>query len=121
MQKYDKASSEIDYARLSAFAFDRAKGSRNKVFRCPATIQNTGAVPSECAHDRYLRRKCIDWQTSYMPLPKKLNPIDCKNIIKTLIERILLNGINLLKMVLSLISIDWVFMFKMKRNTFHSV
>ena len=84
MQKYNKASSEIDYARIFAFVFDRAKGTRIKVFRCPATIQKTGAFRVECAHDKYFRRKRIGWQTYYKQLPKELNPIVCKNIIRNL-------------------------------------
>ena len=52
VQKYNKASSEIDYARIFAFVFDRAQGSRIKVFRCPATIKKIGAFRAECAQDK---------------------------------------------------------------------
>ena len=83
-EKSTKALSENEYTRTFASVCIRAKAKRFKAFRCSSTIRQTRVFCAQGAHDKNSTFDRKDWHTNSMPLPKEVDPIECKNIIRNL-------------------------------------
>ena len=55
-----------------------------KASRSSATTSKTRVVCAQGVHDKFYRNNRMDWHTSSMPLPKDLDLIECRKIIRTL-------------------------------------
>ena len=58
--------------------------SRKEMRSIRATLRNTRVLCAQGAHSNYDRHDRKDWHTNSMPLPKELDPDECKNIILNL-------------------------------------
>ena len=72
LQNRTEAPTVIDYSRLFASVFIRAKRKRIKHFRFSATFQKTCVFCAQGAHDKFHRHNRRDWHFNSMPPTKEL-------------------------------------------------
>ena len=84
LQNCNEAPSAIEYTRTFASVFIGAKVKIKTAFRCSATIQKTPVFCALGAYDKKSRHDRMDWHNNTMPLPKQVDPNDCKYSIQNL-------------------------------------
>ena len=75
-----QAPSDIHHTKTQATVYVRAKAKRIKTFKCEAYIK---AEKVWCSQTFTSSRRCdrLQWGQNTLELPKKLDPIECKNMI----------------------------------------
>ena len=78
-----QAPSDIQHTKTQATVYVRAKAKRIKAFKCEAYIKTEKVWCSQTftSSRRYDR---LQWGQNKLELPKKLDPIECKNMIRYL-------------------------------------
>ena len=78
-----QAPSDIQHTKTQATVYVRAKAKRIKAFKCEAYIKTEKVWCSQTfsSSRRYDRLK---WEQNISELPKRLDPIECKNMIRYL-------------------------------------
>ena len=78
-----QAPSDIQHTRTQATVYVRAKAKRIKAFKCEAYVKTekvwcSQTITSSRRYDR------LQWGQNKLELPKILDPIECKNMIRYL-------------------------------------
>ena len=78
-----QAPSDIQHTRIQATVYVRAKAKRIKAFKCEAYVKTERVWCSQTfkSSGRYDR---LQWGQNTLELPKILDPIECKNMIRYL-------------------------------------
>ena len=78
-----QAPSDIQHTKTQATVYGRAKAKRIKAFKCEAYIK-TEKVWCSQTFSSSRRYDCLQWKQNTVELPKILDPIECKNMIRFL-------------------------------------
>ena len=73
-----------EYTGIFAYVFLCAKKKIIKTLRCSAFAQMNRFFCAQGAHHKCYRHSRMDWHTNSPPLPKELDPTECKSIIRNL-------------------------------------
>ena len=75
-----QAPSDIQHTKTQATVYVRAKAKRTKAIKCEAFIK-TEKVWCSQTFTSNRRHNRLDWGQNTLELPKKIDPVECKNII----------------------------------------
>ena len=80
-----EAPSNIQHAKVRARVYVRAKAKRVKAFKCEAYAKKERKI---CFQDsvKYRRVDRSVWNHNTLPLPITLDPLECKNFIRLLVQ-----------------------------------
>ena len=78
-----QASSDIQHTKTKTTVYVRAKAKRIKAFKCEAYIKTEKIW---CSQTFSSSRRCdrLQWKQNTLELPKIIDPIECKNMIRYL-------------------------------------
>ena len=80
-----EAPSNIQHTKVQARVFIRAKGKRVKAFKCEAYAKKE----RKCCFQGSVKYRRVDrtvWNHNTLPLPITFDPLECKNLIRHLID-----------------------------------
>ena len=83
VEQCKQAPSDIQHTRTQATVYVRAKAKRIKAFKCEAYVK-TEKVWCSQTYGSSRRYDRLHWDQNTLELPKTLDPIECKNLIRYL-------------------------------------
>ena len=117
VRKCSQALSEIESTKTCASFFLFVLKQRElKALAVLQLFEKHGVFCAQGEHIKWCRHVHMDWHSNFLLLLKELDPIECKRSSETLLDCIVLNSINIHKLVISPLFFKFGFRFHCEKK-----